>query len=83
MFAYDSFEIRKYFLVLTMHQYIFHRYGGGSYEAWVLSPMERNLMKHMLPPVFKDFSQCLLSPMPGTLVTLDGKWEYEPASLNY
>ena len=46
------------------------RYKGSEHEMLVRSPREHALSTHMLAPEKKDFSNMLLCPMPGTLVSI-------------
>lgn len=46
------------------------RYKGAEKEVLVRSPREHALSRHMLAPEKKDYSNMLLCPMPGTLVSI-------------
>lgn len=46
------------------------RYKGAEHEVLIRSPREHELSTHMLAPEKKDFSNMLLCPMPGTLVSI-------------
>jgi len=49
------------------------RFNGSQNEVIVRTPLEQELGKHMIPAQKKDFSKFLLSPMPGTLISLSAK----------
>eukprot|EP00401_Gymnodinium_catenatum_P018760 CAMPEP_0117604806 /NCGR_PEP_ID=MMETSP0784-20121206/78873_1 /TAXON_ID=39447 /ORGANISM="" /LENGTH=261 /DNA_ID=CAMNT_0005407841 /DNA_START=150 /DNA_END=931 /DNA_ORIENTATION=+ len=55
------------------------RYLGCEQEIIVRTPREFELSKHMLPPVVLDHSKSLISPMPGTLISLQVKEGVEVA----
>lgn len=47
------------------------RYKGSEQEVVIRTPREHAMSVHMLPPEKKDYSNMLLCPMPGTLVSID------------
>jgi propionyl-CoA carboxylase alpha chain len=47
------------------------RYKGSEHEVLIRTIRENALSVHMLPPEKKDYSNMLLCPMPGTLVSID------------
>lgn len=49
------------------------RYLGSEQEVIVRTPREHQLSQHMLKPEKKDFSNFLLCPMPGTLISCSVK----------
>jgi propionyl-CoA carboxylase alpha chain len=49
------------------------RYKGSDEEVLIRTPREHALSTHMLPPEKKDYSNMLLCPMPGTLVSINVK----------
>jgi propionyl-CoA carboxylase alpha chain len=49
------------------------RYKGSEHDITIRTPKEHELSKYMLKPEKKDLTNLVLSPMPGTLISLSVK----------